>query len=145
MSVGLSRALVLAIHDEQLARHGGAPGLRDSAQLDSLVARTPGETAAGEPDIVGFAAGCALAIARARPFLDGNRRTGFAAMVTLLALNDIGFDPPEVDATLTVLGIVPGGLQDNAFLAWVRSHARRRDSRTSPGAGLHPPGPQSRP
>jgi death-on-curing protein len=141
MIVGLDRALILAIHDEQIARHGGTPGLRESARLNAMLARVPDITAAGEADIAGFAAGYALDIARTHPFIDGNRRAAFAALFTVLALNGMAFEPPEVEATMTVLGMEAGDLEERAFIAWVRSHARTPDLAPARHLDLHAPAP----
>lgn len=123
MTIWLGREMILAIHDEQLARHGGAGGLRDSGLLDSALARPINHAAYGEPDTAEIGAIYALAIARNHPFIDGNKRTAFMAMVLFLALNGIAFDPPEVEATMTTLTMAAGDLPDDAFIAWVRRHA----------------------
>lgn len=124
MTLWLSRDIVLAIHDEQLARHGGAAGLRDPGLLDSALARPINHAAYGEPDTAEIGAIYALAIARNHPFIDGNKRTAFMSLVLFLALNGLQFDPPEVEATMTTLAMAAGDLPDDAFIAWVRRHAK---------------------
>lgn len=124
MTVWLSRDIVLAIHDEQLARHGGAAGLRDAGLLDSALARPLNHAAYGEPDPAEIGAIYALAIARNHPFIDGNKRTAFMSLVLFMALNGLAFDPPEVEATMTTLAMAAGDLPDDAFIAWVRRHAK---------------------
>ena len=124
MTVWLSRDLVLAIHDEQLARHGGAAGLRDAGLLESALARPLNLAAYNEPDIAELAATYAIAIARNHPFIDGNKRAAFMALVLFLALNGMAFDPPEVEATITMLSMAAGDLDDPTFIAWVRRHAQ---------------------
>lgn len=123
MTVWLGRDLVLAIHDEQIARHGGAAGLRDSGLLDSALARPINHAAYGEPDIAELGAVYAIAIARNHAFVDGNKRAAFMALVLFLALNGLAFDPPEVEATMTTLAMAGGDIDDAAFIAWVRRHA----------------------
>lgn len=124
MTVWLGRELILAIHDEQIARHGGASGLRDSGLLDSALARPLNLAGYGEPDTAELAAMYAVGIARNHPFIDGNKRAAFMAMVLFLALNGMAFDPPEVEATMTMLAMAAGEIDDAAFVAWVRVHAR---------------------
>ncbi len=124
MTVWLTRDLILAIHDEQLAEHGGAIGVRDDGLLESALARPLNRAGYGEPDVAELGALYAIAIARNHPFIDGNKRTAFAALFTFLALNGMTFEPAEVDATLTILGMAAGELQDDAFTAWVRLHAK---------------------
>lgn len=126
MTIWLGRALILAIHDEQIAEHGGAAGLRDSGLLDSALARPLNRAGYGDPDIAELAALCALAIARNHPFIDGNKRTAYVAMETFLDLNGFRFPVSDVEATITTLTMAAGDLPDADFIAWVRRHATPR-------------------
>ena len=77
---------VLVIHDEQLAKYGGAPGLRQWDLLQSAVAM-PRASAGGEPvhrDLFEMAAAYAFHIAQNQPFADGNKRTGLLAAIVFL-------------------------------------------------------------
>jgi death-on-curing protein len=124
VTVWLSRELILAIHDEQLAEHGGAAGVRDQGLLEGALARPLNRAGYGEPDMAELAAVYAIGIARNHPFADGNKRTAFAALVTFLALNGAAFEPQEVDATMAMLRLAAGHTSDAEFTAWVRSHTR---------------------
>ena len=124
MTVWLSRQLILAIHDEQLAEHGGALGVRDDGLLDSALARPLNRAGYGEPDVAELGALYAIAIARNHPFVDGNKRTAFAALFMFLALNGMEFEPPEVDATMAMLRLAAGDMPDDDFTAWVRDNTR---------------------
>ena len=124
MTVWLSRELILAIHDEQLAEHGGSAGLRDQGLLESALARPLNRAGYGDPDIAELAAFYAIGIARNHPFVDGNKRTAFAALFTFLALNGAEFGPPEVDATMAMLRLAAGELTDQTFIDWVRGNTR---------------------
>lgn len=124
MTVWLNQKLVLAIHDMQLAEHGGGSGLRDAGLLDNALARPLNHANYGEPDSAELAAIYAIPIARNHPFVDGNKRTAWAAMVTFLDLNGVDFDPSEVEATITMLLLAAGDIEDDAFIAWVRLHVR---------------------
>jgi len=124
VSVWLARQLILAIHDEQLAEHGGAIGIRDEGLLDSALARPLNRAWYGDPDLAELGALYAIAIARNPPFVDGNKRTAFAALFMFLALNGMKFEPAEVDATVTMLRLASGDMPDEEFTAWVRSNAR---------------------
>ena len=124
VTVWLSKQIVLAIHDEQLAEHGGAAGVRDEGLLESALARPLNRASYGDPDIAELAAVYAMGIVRNHPFVDGNKRTGFAALDMFLALNGAKFEPPEVDATIAILKLAAGETTDEEFIAWVRSHAR---------------------
>lgn len=124
MTVWLSRDLVLAIHDEQIAEHGGAAGLRDAGLLESALARPLNLAAYGTPDIAELGATYALAIARNHPFIDGNKRTAYVALELFLALNGVAFPASDAEATLTTLAMAAGDLDDPTFIAWVRRHAQ---------------------
>jgi death-on-curing protein len=123
VTVWLSRQLILAIHDEQLAEHGGSGGIRDEGLLESALARPLNRAGYGEPDIAELGAVYAIGIVRNHPFVDGNKRTGFAALFMFLALNDAEFDPTEVDATLAILKLAAGDISDDEFIEWVRANA----------------------
>ena len=82
---------VLLIHEQQLARYGGAAGVRDAALLESAVAM-PRATAGGEfahEDLFAMAAAYAFHIAQNQPFVDGNKRTGLLAALVFLELNGV--------------------------------------------------------
>ncbi len=121
MTVWLSRQLILAIHDEQLAEHGGALGTRDDGLLDSALARPLNRAGYGNPDIAELAGLYAIAIARNHPFVDGNKRTAYVALKTFILLNGCGFPVGEVDAVVHMLQMAAGDIEDEAFIDWVRS------------------------
>lgn len=124
----IDKKLVLAIHDRQLAEHGGSPGLRDERLLESALARPEQLFAYGdpEPDVADLAASLAYGIARNHPFVDGNKRTAFIAYLTFLALNDYIFDAGSEDRYLTTLALAEGKLKEKEFAAWLRTHIRSR-------------------
>lgn len=122
MTLWLSRPLVMAVHDIQLAEYGGATGLRDAGLLESALARPLNRAGYGEPDIGELGALYACAIARNHPFIDGNKRTAFASMVTFLAMNGSPLVAPEVEAVVTTLRMAAGDLPEEGFVAWVREH-----------------------
>ena len=116
----------MAMHDEQLREHGGASDVRDEGLLESAFSRPVNRAGYGEADIVELAGLYAVAIAKNHPFIDGNKRTAFAALVTFLDLNGLEFCPTEVDATISMLRMAAGDLDKAAFIAWVREHVRPR-------------------
>ncbi|PPQ36668.1 type II toxin-antitoxin system death-on-curing family toxin [Rhodopila globiformis] len=120
MTVWLSPQLILAIHDEQLAEHGGSIGLRDPGLLDSALARPLNRAGYGDPDIAELAAVYALAIAQNHPFVDGNKRTAYVALEVLLRLNGCRFSAGDAEAVVVMLAMAAGELPDGEFIAWVR-------------------------
>ncbi len=88
---------VLAIHEEQVARFGGAAGVRDAGLLESAVAQ-PQASFGGDyvhRDLFEMAAAYAFHIAQNQPFLDGNKRTGLVAALVFLDLNGVCLDHPS--------------------------------------------------
>jgi death-on-curing protein len=122
VTVWLSRQLILAIHDEQLAEHGGSTGLRDSGLLDSALARLLNRAGYGEPDTAELAAVYAVAITQNHPFIDGNKRTAFVALELFLRLNGCTFTVGDPEAVVMMLAMAAGDLPEAEFIAWVRMH-----------------------
>jgi death-on-curing protein len=122
VTVWLSRQLVLAIHDEQLAEHGGALGIRDEGLLDSALARPLNRAGYGEPDLAELATLYAIAIARNHPFVDGNKRTAYVALEGFIRLNGCRFPVSDADAVVMTLSMASGELTDDEFTAWVRAN-----------------------
>lgn len=118
----ISLAVVKAIHDEQLASHGGLPGLRDAGALESALARPQNLMAYGAPDLPALAAAYAYGIARNHPFSDGNKRTAFVVAATFLLLNGQRFTAPESDVVLTILALADGSIEEEALADWFRHH-----------------------
>ena len=110
MTVWLSHELVLAIHDEQLAVHGGSQGIRGDGLLQSALARPLNRAGYGEPDSAELAALYAIAIARNQPFIDGNKRVGANAAITFLLMNDWTPTFGEEELVDLVLSVASGGL-----------------------------------
>lgn len=114
--------VLLAVHDEQLSEHGGAAGVRDEGLFDSALARPQQLAAHGAPDVADLAAAYAFGLIRNHPFIDGNKRTGFAAAQIFLRLNGHRIDAPHVSCVLTTLSLAAGDIDEAAFAAWLRRH-----------------------
>jgi death on curing protein len=119
------RALEL-LHDESLAEHGGAPGLRDAGLLESALARPLHLAAYGTPDVHDLAACYGVGVAKNHPFTDGNKRAAFLAVGLFLHLNGWRLTAPQADATLTMLAVAAGQTDETTFARWLRQHSRRR-------------------
>jgi death on curing protein len=120
--VWIDPAVIRAVHDEQLAEHGGAGGTRDSTLLESALARPLQLAAYGEPDAAALAASYGYGLARNHPFVDGNKRTAFVAVELFLALNGFELTADDVSCVLTMLDVAAGEITEEAFAAWVRGH-----------------------
>ena len=124
--IWLDGAVLRSVHDEQLAEHGGAPGTRDEALLESALARPLNLAAYGEPDVAALAAAYGFGIARNHPFVDGNKRTAFVATELFLALNGSELTAGDADCVVTMLAVAAGTLDEAALAEWLRRHTRPR-------------------
>jgi death-on-curing protein len=116
----LGESVILAIHDEQLAEHGGAEGVRDLGLLTSALARPQHLAAYAEPDAFELAAAYAFGIVRNHPFVDGNKRTAFVAAV--LFLLDHGYEllAPDPNCVAMMLQLAEGQASAADFATWLR-------------------------
>ena len=121
--VWIEHQVILAIHDEQLAEHGGRPGLRDAGLLESALARGPNAAAYGTPDRSELAAALAYGLAKNHPFIDGNKRTAFVAMELFLALNGATLNASDADCVLMMLSLAAGDLDEATTAAWIRERS----------------------
>ena len=124
--VWIDHALIHAVHDEQLAEHGGGAGVRDANLLDSALARPEQLASYGMPDAADLAASYAYGISRNHPFVDGNKRTAFVAMELSLALNGFDLVATDLECVTTMLSVAAGDIEEAAFADWIRTHMQPR-------------------
>jgi death-on-curing protein len=126
--VWLEKALALAIHDRQLAEHGGSAGVRDEGLLESALARPQQLYAYGNrpPDLADLAAALACGLARNHPFVDGNKRTAAVACETFLELNGAALEAEDLELYPLYLALAEGKLGEKEFAAWLRGRMRTR-------------------
>jgi len=122
--VWLDAAVLRAVHNEQLADHGGLAGVRDEDLLESAIARPRQVAAYGEPDVADLAGACGWGLARNHPFADGNQRTAFVAAELFLDRNGRALEADDVACVLTMLAVATGELSEPDFAAWIRKHMR---------------------
>ena len=120
----LRKETIEILHDESLANHGGLSGLRDANLLESALERAPNRQHYGEADIFDLASEYAFGIVRNHPFLDGNKRTGFLAAATFLAINGHDLVASEADATLKTLALAAGEIDAATYADWLRAETK---------------------
>ncbi len=118
----VEKRLLLLLHDESLAEHGGLPGMRDEGLLDSALARPQNLAAYGQPDAADLAASLGVGLAKNHAFVDGNKRAAFLAVGLFFALNGHRLAAPQTDATLTMMAVASGDLDEAGFADWLRAH-----------------------
>jgi death on curing protein len=124
--VWVAADVLLAVHDEQLAEHGGAAGVRDMGLFESALARPRNLVHYGSPDVCELAAACGFGLARNHPFIDGNKRTAFVAVELFLVLNGMDLVADDAACVLTMLALASGTLDEPAFAQWLREHVQNR-------------------
>ncbi len=120
--VWIRQDVLLAIHAEQLAEHGGLPGVRDPNGLSSAAVRGEQLAHYGRPDAADLAATYGFGIARNHPFIDGNKRTAFVAVELFLYCNGFELTASDADCVLTMLGVAAGDIPEAKFAFWLRAH-----------------------
>jgi death-on-curing protein len=117
-----SREFIEAMHAEQLRLHGGAAGIRDEGMLESALARPLQKQAYGEPDLHEFAAAYLFGIVKNYPFVDDNKRTGFAAADLFLYFNGLSIEAEQEDVIHFVLMVAAGEIDEAGATAFLRDH-----------------------
>jgi death-on-curing protein len=118
----LSRQMIVAIHDEQLAIHGGADGLRDEGMLESALDRPRNKWTYEQAELAELAAAYAFGIARNHPCVDGNKRTSLLALYTFLGVNGVDFIVPEADAAAIILSLAAGEVSEASLARWIKDN-----------------------
>lgn len=124
--IWLDNAVLMAVHDEQLAEHGGIAGVRDEGMFISAMQRAQNLAAYGAPDFAELAAAYGVGLAKNHPFLDGNKRTAFVATELFLLLNGYHLIANDADCILTMLGVAAGELDEAAFATWIRVNTAKK-------------------
>jgi len=118
--------VVLALHEEHLAEHGGLAGVRDAAGLEAALARPRQLAAYGDVagDVAALAAAYAWGIARNHPFADGNKRTSLIAAELFLVLNGYELDATDAECVHMFQALAAGEVTEDALTDWFRRHLR---------------------
>lgn len=123
--VWVRRDVVLAFHDRLLSEHGGAGGVRDEGLLDSALGKPQNLLAYGKPSLFDLAASYAFGLVKNHPFIDGNKRIGFATAGLFLELNGYEFRATEVEVVLRTLALAAGEMSESAYAEWLKANSKR--------------------
>lgn len=126
MIVWVDKRLALAIHDRQLAEHGGSSGVRDEGPLESALARPQQLYAYGDPppDLAELTAALAYGLARNHPFVDGNKRTAAVCCETFVEMNGAILHADDLELYPQYLALAEGNLPESEFALWLRARIR---------------------
>lgn len=122
----VDKRVLLLLHEESLAEHGGGSGLRDEGLLDSALARPLNLAHYGKPDVANLAASYGVGLTKNHPFVDGNKRAAFLAVGLFLALNGYRLHASQAEATLAVLAAAAGDMAESDLADWIRAHLQPR-------------------
>jgi death-on-curing protein len=120
--VWLDVEILIDLHAEQLALFGGPDGIRDQGMLESALGRPINKFTYGETDLAPLAAAYAFGIARNHPFVDGNKRAAFGALIVFLGLNGVDFMVPPESATAMILSLAAGEVNEEGLTRWIRDN-----------------------
>jgi death-on-curing protein len=124
-------AAVLEAHDRLLETYGGSGGVRNPGGVEAALARAEQLRAYAdeEPSLFALAAAIGYAIVRThRPFVDGNKRTGFYAAVATLWMNGWRLDVAETAAAEMFERLAAGEVEEPALAAWLGRNSVRLES-----------------
>ena len=110
---------VVDAHSPQLRVFGGAAGIRDRGALESALERPVNRWRYASTKLAELAAAYGFGIVRNYPFVDGNKRAGFMAMVGFLILNDVSFEPDPIEATAIILALAAGEIDEPGLTRWI--------------------------
>ena len=116
----VQQSVVFAIHDRQLAEHGGMDGIRDRGMIESALARPVNLASYGNPDAAQLAAAYAYGLAKNHGFLDGNKRTAWVTARLFLADNGLKISFASLDAIRTMEAVAAGRMDEAALADWFR-------------------------
>lgn len=120
--IWLDPGQLLAAHDEQLAEHGGASGIRDPGMFEFALARPRNLAACGDPDAATLAAAYCFGLAKNHAFVDGNKRISLVAMEAFLMLNGHQLVADDAQCVLVILSVASGAFGEEELAEWIRSH-----------------------
>jgi death on curing protein len=118
--VWLTTTEVIALHEMQLRRFGGPAGIRDSGALESALGRPVNKWQYEGADLAEMAAAYAYGIARNHPFVDGNKRAAFVAMMLFLRKNGVRFAPSQAESTVIIFALAAGQVSEAGLIRWIR-------------------------
>jgi death-on-curing protein len=122
----LTVQMVTAIHDEQLAIHGGSSGLRDANLLESALNRPQNKWAYENAGLAELAAAYGYGTAKNHPFVDGNKRTSLLCIYTFLGVNGVDFVVPEAEAAAMIISLAAGEVGEENLARWISDNLPKK-------------------
>jgi death on curing protein len=124
----ISKVALRLQHEESLALHGGARGVRDEGLLDSALKQPVNLAVHGEPDAAELAASYAYGLAKNHAFVDGNKRAAFLAAGLFLHINQLRMLVSQVEATQAAISLAAGEMSEPQLASWLSQHIVPRNA-----------------
>ena len=125
----VDKEVVIAIHDQQVAEHGGANGIRDMGLIESALARPRNLAFYSSSDVFDLAAEYGYGIARKHGFVDGNKRTAYVVTRRFLVLNGHDLKAQATERVLVFEKLGRGELKPDEFAGWLRRQGKSFEKR----------------
>lgn len=122
----IDKPLLIILHDQSLALHGGATGVRDEGLLDSALSRPVNLAFYEQPDIAALSAAYALGLVKNHAFIDGNKRAAFLSVGVFLGINNYRLTATQAEATLIIVGLASSDTGEADFANWIRLNSVAR-------------------
>ncbi len=119
----VTKSTVLAVHDEQIAEHGGLPGVRDENGIEAVLARPLQLANYEKPDIFDLAAAYAGGFAQRQYFNDGNKRVSAVVTELFLDLNGYTLVAEDVEIVETWLALASNRMTEAQLALWLRERS----------------------
>jgi death-on-curing protein len=117
-------SVVLAIHEQQIAEHGGSLGIRDLGMIESALGRPQNLLLYNDPDIFDLAAVYGYGLAQNHGFIDGNKRTAYVVTRLFLILNGYDISASALEKVITFEKVGKGEIDQAALASWLRFHSK---------------------
>lgn len=118
----VAASVVLAVHDEQVAEHGGGAGLRDQGLLESALSRPRNIFAYENVSLAQLAAAFAYGICKNHPFVDGNKRTSLVVAELFLAINGHKLQATDGECVIVWQKLAAGDIDEHELGKWFTQH-----------------------
>jgi death-on-curing protein len=122
--IWIRKDTVLAIHDEQLAEHGGEPGLRSDSLLELALDRPKNKVRYERSSAAGLAAAYAFGLVKNHPFMDGNKRTAAVVSELFLNLHNSEFTATDAQVVETIEDVAAGRISEEKLISFFAAHTK---------------------
>lgn len=123
----LQESIVIYIHDDQIAQHGGSYGIINRGLLASALARPRNLYGyQGEDNFANLAASYGYGVTKNHCFVDGNKRTAFQVMFVFLRINGLYLDAPESEVVIIMQQLAENKISQEDLAQWLEKYIAKK-------------------